>query len=156
MTLELIIALPVWLIALVATIEFGLLLANAQQVTLASRVGGLEASETNPLPNTGDVPLNIRLAIDHQLQSAGLQRCHIFLQHNVNGPAVTLESSSVPGCSCSAPDPAELPFPTEAEYVRVTVCVEMAELTPNLLNGFGLDISNKVVRRTSTFRHEGP
>jgi len=153
-TLELIIALPVWLIVLAATIEFGLFVADVQQLEMASRIGALAASETNPLPNAGGIPIEITNAIDHQLQTAGLQSCHVFLEHNVNGPAVTVESGGA--CTCSPPDPASLPFPTEGRYVRVTVCVKMTEMTPNLLKVFGLDISNRVVRHASTFRHEGP
>lgn len=154
MTLELIIALPVWLIVLAATIEFGFFIANLQQLEMASRIGALAASETNPLPNAGSIPGNITGAIDDQLETAGLEQCHVFLEHNVNGPAVTLEDGGP--CTCSPPDPVELPFPTEGEYVRVTVCVEMTEMTPNLLKVFGLDLSGRMVSHASTYRHEGP
>ena len=43
MTLELILNLPVWIIVLLAVIQFGQLLSNLQQVALASRVGATEA-----------------------------------------------------------------------------------------------------------------
>ena len=160
-TLELILALPAWLILLAAVVEFGLILVNQQQVALASRVGAEEASQTLGLPVTegGPVPANVLSAIDQQLASTGIGRCKVILEHNVvpAGPSptpvpVTLWSPQPAGCDCGPPS-ADL-LPTDRLYVRVTVYVPLTELSPNLLKIFGFDISGMFLQQATTFRYE--
>jgi hypothetical protein len=158
-TLELIIAFPVWLCFLLATVQFGWLMANLEQVALASRVGALEASQTASLPSSGPVPAEVVTVVEHQLQSAGIDPwCHIFLEHNVESTTNIQLSSANPShtgsCTCSPPTSTELPFPDCAEYVRVTVCIPMTAVTPNLLKACGFAIDEKFIRHTSTFRYE--
>ncbi len=142
--------LPVWLIALLAIIEYGQILSNLQQVSLASRVGAEEASQTLVLPTSpgGPVPANVLAAIDQQLASSGISRCRVILEHNVGGP-VTLVSGTCDGCV-----PPATPLPVDREYVRVTVCVPLTELTPNLLALFGFDIADCTAQQSATFRYE--
>ena len=45
-------------------------------------------------------------------------------------------------------------LPVTGDYVRVTVYVPVTELTPNLLMACGLDMSDRFVSNTTTFRHE--
>ena len=150
-TLELILTLPIWLIALLTIIEFGQILANLQQLSLASRVGAEEASQTYPLPTAGSVPSNVLTAIDQQLFSAGIApRCKVILEHNLAPGPTTLVSGD---CDCSPPD---TPLPVHREYVRVTVCAELTALTPNLLGIFGFDVEDCMVQQSTTFRHEIP
>ena len=52
-TLEFILALPVFLIAMFAVFQFALFFAGSQQVALASRVGAEAASQTE-LPNSAN------------------------------------------------------------------------------------------------------
>ncbi len=154
--LELLLALPIWLIGLLAIVEFGELVTRLQQVALASRVGAELASETAALSTTpGDpVPSAILDVIDQQMQSAGMSQCKVYLQHNVGVGAgtVTLVSGT-----CTVPEP-PLPAPLPpGEFVRITVCAEATELTPNLLNTalFGcLDISTWHVRESTTMHYE--
>ena len=49
--LELIVGLPILVIIVVASVQFGLFFQNMQQVALASRVGAHKAAETAPLPD---------------------------------------------------------------------------------------------------------
>ena len=155
--LELILTFPIWLIFLLAIIEFGELYANRQQVALASRVGAEEASETAGLPLTdGDpVPANVLHKINQQLAGSGITSCGVILEHNAvpsppgTPPApVTLISGD---CTC----PREItPPPPSRHYTRVTVIVPMTQATPNLLGTFGFDVSDRFLQHTTTFRHE--
>ena len=89
--LELILCLPVLIIALFAIAEFGVLMANQQQLEYASRIGALVASETNPLPS--DDPSfaadGIAMAVKRHLQQSGIDisdaNLRITLEHNVGG-----------------------------------------------------------------------
>ena len=166
MTLELIINLPVWILALLAVIQFGQLLSNLQQLSLASRVGAEEASETPAGIITGaaNVPGNINEVIQRQLESAGIvdsggvARFCVILQHDLTGVDDEL-TYSAPGTNCtncSAPTEPPLPVTTpDTRYVRVTVCVPFSLVAPNLLSQCGLDFTDNVVRQTTTFMHEG-
>lgn len=166
-TLELIICLPVWLIVLAAGIEFGLLMSRLQQVALAARVGAMEAAQTDGLDGFTSFPVGVEAAVDRQLQSAKreqdkIEYCRIILEHNVgvasipspNLPTTTLPQNGTTTCNCQALSHTQMPFPACGQYVRVTVCVKMDELTPNLLSIFGFDISQKIVQHTATYRYE--
>lgn len=148
--LELILALPVLLIFLLAVVEFGLILAQLKHVGLASRVGAEAAAQTPGLSTVdGDaVPADVRAAIDAQLSASGMAACKVILEHNVPAAMVTLESGD---CPCEPPG---TPFPTTARYVRVTVCVPLSDLTPDLLENFGYTTAGQTVEHSSTFRYE--
>jgi hypothetical protein len=156
--LELIIAFPIWLCFLLATIEFGWMLANLQQVAFASRVGGLEASQTTDLSTFTSVPAEVVTAVEHHLQSAKIDPwCHIFVEHNLSGTNQELSYANpayTGTCTCSVPTDAEIAYPDCAKYVRVTVCVPMTAVTPDLLGNYGFGIDGKIVRHTTTFRYE--
>jgi len=152
--LELILSLPVWLILLMAVVEFGMILVNEQQVALASRVGAEKASETAGLSiSTGDpVPAPVLDAIEHQLGSSCLSACAVILEHNVAiSPPAVLISPPDPACNCQPPGTA---LPVDRNYVRVTVCVPLSQLAPNLLKFVGFDITNCVIHHSTTFRYE--
>ncbi len=149
--LELILTLPIWLIALLAIVEFGEVYANRQQVALASRVGAEEASETDHLSTTdsGDpVPTDVINAINDQLASSNISFCKVVLEHNVGSYHTNLQAGS---CNCPVPN---TPLPDDGQYVRVTVFTEMTQVTPNLLRTFGFDVSDRVIHHTTTFRYE--
>ena len=141
---ELLLTLPVLFIALLAIVEFGLILANVKQVALASREGAKLAAETAPL--NGGTAAVIRNLVDDRLESAGM---------GTNASqGVTLQDTVTFGTFTDGdcPAPAAPPLPLGA--VRVTVCVELEKLSPNLLQAFGFDISGLVVEHTTTYRHE--
>jgi len=149
--------MPVWLIFLLAIIEFGQVLISQQQVELASRVGAEEASQTPDLPmsDNGHIPENVLLAIDQQLACSGMRRCHVRLEHNVvpeyPGARPMPVTLTVGNCDCEGP--AER-LPETRRYVRLTVGIAMTELTPNLLRAFGFDVADRIMHHTTTFRYE--
>lgn len=154
--------LVVIIIVTVGIVQFGVFLANAEQVAMAARVGALEASQTAPLPaGPGTVPANIISAIEHQLQSSCIDWCHIRVEHNVGGGVSVLESDAVPvvPCDCDpktnlATSPGFLVVPTR--YVRVTVCVPLSQVMPKQLSFFGEQIydPNNTYEHTAIYRYE--
>jgi Flp pilus assembly protein TadG len=148
-TLELILGLPVLVIVLLIVVELGLIMGNSKHVAAASREGAklaAEAATLNP-GNTAAVTAMIRVAIDRRLASAGLGNAAtrgVTLRHTVGG------GGSATSGSC--PDPVVPVLPNDA--VRVTVCVEMTRLSPNLLSIFGFDLTGRVVRSTTTYDYE--
>ena len=143
LSVELVLALPILLMMTIAVIQFGLLFANLEQLTLASRVGAHAASESPALASSmdgGPVPPDVLDEVNQQLCSSGIEWCRVRLEHNVGGMPIVLVSDQGPPCECGpvAPLPGP-PFDDEA-YVRVTVCVPLAELMPNSLTYFGFSI----------------
>ena len=148
MTVELLFNLPVWLIALLAIVEFGEVVSKVQQVSLASRVGAAEAAKTVSLPSGGSVPSAIVDAIEHQLGSSGICCSKVIVEHNAGGAPVTLSSGEGHG------DAPSTPLPSVGTYVRVTVFARVTDLAPNLLARVGLDLSSSFLDQTTTFRYE--
>lgn len=150
MVLELVLGLPVFVVFLLAVIEFGLVFAHLKQVALASRVGAEAASQLAGLSTTsGDpVPADVLAAIKNQLSTSDMAACKVILEHNVPAATVTLVSGT---CDCGPNAP---PPPASARYVRVTVCVPLVDLTPDLLASFGFSIAGREVEHTTTFRYE--
>jgi Flp pilus assembly protein TadG len=150
-TFELIVTLPILVIFLAAVIEFGLILANTKQVALASRLGAKIAAESGAPFNSGTLAA-IRTAVDRQLEAAGFgaaASAGVTLQHNVAG------GGSSPQVSGDCPAPSSPPLPADGSgSVRVTVCVELSKLTPDLLSSFGFSIAGKFVESTTTYPYE--
>jgi hypothetical protein len=171
-TLEMILNFPIWMITLLAVIQFGQLEANLQDVSQASRVGAEEAvlTDLNTTADNDPVPADIVNAVKQQLQTTGIiplaasspNPYLIIVQHNVQyiSSNPTDPSSTHTLYSESAPyicDPPTEALPDPSVYgpaVRVTVCVRMDRLTPNLLNAFGYDISTDYVRQSTTFPYQ--
>ena len=152
-----ILTFPIWLIFLLAIVEFGQILSNQQQVALASRVGAEEASQTYALPlsDADAVPANVLRAIDQQLASSGISRCRVVLEHNVvpSTPSAIPVPVTLSSGACYY-DPPVTALPSARQYVRLTVCVELTEITPNLLALFGFDVAGRTIQHTTTFRYE--
>lgn len=153
LTVELILTLPVFLILLVAVVQFGLYHVRIQHVGLASRIGAEQAAQTPNLQSYLVVPPGVISAITAELQSAGITQFCIRLEHNVGGPTTVLwhPSGGCPNCpnsSLSSP-----PYPGTS-YVRVTVCVPLTELMPNVLKVFGFDLTGQTTGFTTVFRYE--
>ena len=156
---EMILVLVVIIIVTVGVIQFGVFLANAEQVAMAARVGGLEASQTDPLPaGAGPVPANIILAIEHQLESSCIDWCHIRVEHNVGGGVSVRESDAVPPVACDCDPKTNLPGPPfpGTRYVRVTVCVPLSQVMPKQLSFFGEQIYGpaNTYEHTAIYRYE--
>lgn len=146
---ELILAMPILFISLLVVAEFGMVMANLKQVALASREGAKIAAETAGLSpaNTAATAAAIRSAVDDRLESAKFgpsATVGVRLDHTVGGGGSAADGT--------CPSPAGPALPSDA--VRVTVCVELTKLTPNLLAAFGFDISSSTVEQTTTLDYE--
>lgn len=151
---ELLLALPVLIILLLAALEFGVMLTNFQQISLASRNGALVASEVSGLGGYATVPTEVTDVINKQLASANMSACQIRLEHSFGGTNPLLEPLiAPPGCDCN---PGSVAMAPSKDYVRVTVCVDMDQAAPNCLTMFGFDLSGKTVQFTTLLRHENP
>lgn len=152
-TLELVLSFPVLLIAFLAAIQFGMLFSKNQQLALASRIGALAASQSLALtPVNGPVPPSILLPITRQMNLMGVSSFGVLIEHNATNPmpmAPILLASGTP----AATQPST-PLPVNGRYVRVTVCVKVTQIAPDLLGLFGLDISTDNAQQTSVFRYE--
>jgi Flp pilus assembly protein TadG len=146
--IELLLSLPIWLIGLLAVVEFGNLFSNLQHVALASRVGAKVAARTSPLPASGCISGSILSAIDDHLAAANITPSEVILEHNVGGTYVRL----VQGASSFA-GPSQQTLPTVGSYVRVTVCAPATQLTPNILRSFGFDAQAWDVAESTTFQY---
>ncbi|MEX2175224.1 MAG: TadE/TadG family type IV pilus assembly protein [Pirellulaceae bacterium] len=154
---EMILVLVVLILVTLGIVQFGMFLANAEQVALAVRVGALEASQTPALSwQEGDsVPECVLSAIGHQLESSGIQFCQVRLEHNVHPDrlAVALRSADDGG---ETPTQSNLNAAPAGSYVRVTVCVPLSEVLPEQLSFLGERIygASKTYQHSATFRYE--
>lgn len=150
---ELILMLPVLLVFLAALIEFGLILANTKVVALASRTGARIAAETST-PGLPSSISTIRNGVDSVLATAQMSSCRVILEHNVplGGASPLIDGP----CNCSAPSSPALPVANGGALraVRVTVCVELSELTPNLLAAFGFSTATRTVTESTLYPYE--
>ncbi len=152
--LEMVIVLPIMLIALLAIVQFGFYFENMQQVSLAARIAAEVASQTPNLPDAdGDpVPENVRRAVEQHLASCGISGVAIRLEHNTGGEPVVLRYPTVDsGLSLT-----KLDDPPPGRYVRATVVVPTCELMPDALSVVGLNLAGPEKRTafTQTFRYE--
>jgi len=158
LTVEMLMVVVVLAIVTVGIAQFGVFFANADEVALAARVGGLEASQTANLPTApGVVPATIVAAIEHQLESSQIEWSHIRLEHNITpgGDVVVLDSDAGvfdenPKSNLAAP-----PF-SNTRYVRLTVSAPLAELFPRALSYFGVQLfaATKSYEHTTVYRYE--
>lgn len=147
-TLEAIIVIPVLVIITVAAIEFGIVLVVEQAIAHAATVAAREAAKEAVLKSPSDVADELVDVVNTMLAP-----------HNLTvgaSVAFALEVGESPterrgALDC---DPPATPM-VAADEVRVTVCVRLDTAPfPNLLSGFGVDISNRCVRRSSLVKIE--
>jgi Flp pilus assembly protein TadG len=164
--LEVLLSLPLLLIALLAIIEFGLLWSNMQAVEMAARSGSQVASRELNLPVSGNVPTDVRDAVAEELKRIGVVDYRIRIDHNVTyspsvsiGPVRKLETTVGAGLS-SVPDPAAaVNLTPNRTYVRVIVYVNTVGstnptgLAPNLMQMFGVDFTNHVSQASEVRRY---
>ena len=158
--LELILALPLLIIVVMAIVEFGLLFSNEQVVEMASRAGTQVASKLTPLPVSGAVPAQISNAVATELARIGVTRYCIRLEHNANPAAppatlatpVVLQTTFGTGPTTTPAVPA-VSVTSGVPYVRVTVVVFTTDLTPNLMTNYCLDLTGRVSAQTKLRRY---
>jgi hypothetical protein len=147
--MELLLNLPIWLIALAGIVELGEILASAQQVSFCARVGAEEASRTEGLATAGEMPQGVVKAVTRHLASAGMSPTKIILEHSAGGSRAVLVCGDGPG------GPPPTPLPGQGAYVRVTVCARLNRCVPKLFRSVGLDFSSQRLRDSVTFRYAG-
>lgn len=151
-TLEIILAIPIFVIALMPIVQFGLLFANQQYVAEASRAGTQVASELTTIG--GVVPAQVQTAVARELSRIGVSNFTIRLEHNIDfsvSPAVIGSTVVLQSVAGSGPNPVIAPpaVAVTRRYVRVSVYVRTTELTPNLLSTYGFDLSTRASQETT-------
>jgi|GEM_PF-1439479 len=157
--LEVIVLFPVIVILLAAVIEFGLLLSGIKHVQASSRAGAKVASElaVGSLASGGST---VQTTVDRVLSSGGYSSCQVILEYVTTNATCTgapgSGTSTAGSCTgCNAPASS---LPTIADVpggsIRVTVCVDADQLTPDLLSTFGFDISSKIITASTTLPYE--
>jgi hypothetical protein len=149
---ELLMALPVLLILMTAVLEYGLILANLKYLPLASRAGAKVLAETPrwQLMHGPSTLVQVSQAVEDSLSAGDIVACRVLAEHNVDG-GWRQEIGSCTGTDPSTPLP-----PVGAGAVRVTVCVELSELTPDFLGWIGFSTAGRVAQATTTFPYEDP
>jgi hypothetical protein len=161
--LELILTTPIFLIIMLAIVEFSLIYTAIEQAAFASRSAAKIASETasgslSGLVTNGD----LKSFVDRYLRVGGLPEgsCRVILEYNVDTGGTKQDrvypNPAVNGCNCVA---SSTPLPavggtTNDESVRTTVCVRLGGNIPDFLGDLGFSIENYVVEETTTYMHE--
>jgi hypothetical protein len=139
LSLELIMVLPVLLLVLLATVEFGILLMSSQGVGAAAAVGSRNAA----LPSSSRT--SVVAAVDTALSGyvwKNFRQVEIF----VDSGGGFVKDTPVPGTLlANAPS---------GSIVSVTVNVEMDEAAPDLLKYFGISLNGKYLTTTYVTRKE--
>lgn len=142
--IELVIALPILIMMVIAGVQFGLLFANLQQLSMGARAGSVAASQSPQIAQTvdgGTVPSDVIEAIEQHLDSSGIEWCRIRVEHNLGGTTAVLISEPDGPCECGPTAPLATPPFAQRAYVRVTVCSRLTELMPDCLTLFGFSLA---------------
>jgi Flp pilus assembly protein TadG len=153
---ELLFAMPVIIVFLWAVIEFGMFFANMQVLALASRSGARAASEASlpiPDPLPSEPEHAVVTAVDQQLASSHIGSYQIRVEWNEGDNVHVSYYPSGATWDCAPDEVLPAPPLPASSYVRVSVCVPMSELMPNLLAVFGFDASARVASHTTVMLH---
>jgi hypothetical protein len=108
------------------------------------------------LPSGGSLPAtnDIVEAVQRSLETAaiinGTTDWCMVVEHNDGGTTTATYTTGT--CGCDLGENPALPSTTPATtYVRVTVCVPLTAVAPNLLSFCGLDFSSNTVQQQTTF-----
>jgi hypothetical protein len=149
--LELLIAVPVAVVMILAVIEFSLVFAAAKQVALASRLGAKAAAETGDVSNFV-MGGGLRAAVDRHLLAAGSPgACRVIAEFGSGNTYTTVSDDGAIPCNCAPPG---VDGPNTATFVRVTVCARLTDFTPDLLGLYGFSIADRALTHSTTFRRE--
>ncbi len=160
MSLELLLAVPLLMLCIMAIVQFGLELAGAVIVHQSAVVGAGRCSTFGRLI-WSDLDDDTATAVQLQLTAANLSivaadDLQVIIQERVFDADVSYtgtEGSWPLGATFSAV-PAASSIP--ADSVRVTVNVRLTKVIPNLLGGFGFSITGKYVTASVIRPYNGP
>lgn len=165
--LEVLLALPLLLIALIAIVEFGIMWSNMQAVEMAARSGAQVATRYPLLPASGPVPVDVQIAVRDELARIGVDDFRIRIDHNVDytlepsiGAVRTLNTTVNDGPT-SVPDPSgpvslgsyNRPYVRVIVYTNTVANQTASGLAPNLLKVFGVDFEDHVSQATEVRRY---
>jgi len=158
--LEVILVLPIVLIAILAIVEFGLLFANLQQLEMATRAGALESVETS-LPPSGSVPAEVLDVINNSLRTSKIlgptetieEVGGVWIQHSYNANPDSNSASSYT-LTAGTPDGSVTTTDADRPYVHITVSLPTTRLAPNVLRQLGIDLQDRVSSQSMLLRHE--
>lgn len=149
MSVELLVAVPILMLCIVAVLQFGLELAGAVVIHQSAVVGAGRCSTFGRLIWSG-LDDDTATAVQLQLTAANLSivaanDLQVIVQERVFDPNTTYAGSegSWPLGATFATVPSASTIP--ADSVRVTVNVRLTKVIPDLLGGFGISITGKYV-----------
>lgn len=137
LSLELIMVLPILLVVLLATVEFGILLMSSQGVGAAASVGARNAAL--PSSSKATVTAAVATALDGYIWQ-GTEEVVIYVD---SGSGFVLDNNG--SVLANAPS---------GSVVSVTVNVESDQAAPNLLKFFGISLTGKELTTTYVTRKE--
>jgi Flp pilus assembly protein TadG len=151
---------PVFAILTFAIIEFALILTAAQHLKMASRAGAKVAAELSTTALASPLDANnltlVQTAVADVLSSAELTPCRVILEYNPTCGGISPGAKQVGACpNCTAPAaplPGNIAIP--GGTVRVTVCVRIDQMTPDMLSLFGFSIQDRIVRMSTLLPYE--
>jgi len=137
--LETILVLPLLVTGVFSIVEFSLLVNRQQHLVEACRNGALVATrlapETIAAAEKGVVPEAVRNAIEGRLSEANIREVEIKFTIDKTAHAEVAAAHVANGCRAEV-------APLD-RCVRVAITVPATELSPNLLGGFGFDITER-------------
>lgn len=136
LSLELIMVLPILLLVLLATVEFGILLMSSQGVGAAASVGSRNAA----LPSSSLA--SVSAAVSTALEGYVWQGKHEVIVFVDSGGGFVADNGTV---LANAPS---------GSVVSVTVNVPSDQAAPNLLQYFGISLTGKELTTTYVTRKE--
>jgi hypothetical protein len=149
--LEVILTLPLLVIASVAVLELGLLASGQQAIEAASFDGAVVASRDANMAANVTVPADIVDAVENSLASRGVPATV------GNGQlTIVLDSSELTSTPLSVGENlsiAPLVAPANRPFVRVVVGVRGVALAPNALATFGLDLTDVLAVQETTLAY---
>lgn len=149
MSIELLVAVPILMLCVVAILQFGLELAGAVIIHQSAVLGAGRCS-TIGRAIWSDLDDSTAAAVQLQLSAVNITftaatDVQVIVQERVFNPATSYSGSSGTWPSgatfAAAPSASTLP----ADSVRVTVNVRLAKVIPDLLSGFGFSITGDYI-----------
>ena len=160
MSIELLVAVPLLMLCIMAIVQFGLELAGAVIVHQSAVVGAGRCSTLGRL-TWDDLDDSTATAVQLQLSAANFNitantDLQVIVQERVSSPPTYpgTQGSWPNGASFMGTVPAASTLP--ADSVRVTVNVRLTKVIPNLLGGFGFSITGKYVTASVIRPYNGP
>lgn len=148
--LETIISMPVLIAAVFSIVEFSMLVNRQQHMVEACRNGALVASRLEPevlkASTKGAVPSDVRSAVTGRLAEANIEKVDIQFSFDRAAHVQVAAMHAAHECRASV-EPL-------GQCVRVAISVPATELSPNLLQVFGFDISQRKYSAAAVFPYE--